>query len=80
MVKLGTKIGLSSFYCPQTDGQPKLFQRLVEQILWYIVAPSQNDWDDVLVQVEFALNVTVYSAYGQSSIQSGVWTRTLLTH
>ena len=39
MVKSGAKVGLFSSYYQQTDRQSGGFQILVEQILWYIVAP-----------------------------------------
>ena len=49
MAKLGTKVGLSSSYHLQTYGQSERFHRSVEQIFWCTKAPSQDDWQDVLV-------------------------------
>ena len=66
MAKLGTKVGLSSLYYLQADGQLERSHRYVEQILQYIVAFLQDNWDDMLVQAESALNETVHSAHGLS--------------
>ena len=54
--RLGTKFRMSTTYHPQTDGQTERVNGVLEDILRHFVGPYQNDWDDLLAPVEFALN------------------------
>jgi hypothetical protein len=51
-----TKQSLSTAYHPQTDGQTERVNRVLEDMLRNYVAASQDDWDDKLPAVEFAIN------------------------
>ena len=47
---------MSTAYRPQTDGQTERVNGVQEDTLRHFVVPYQNDWDDLLAPVEFALN------------------------
>lgn len=53
---LGVKECLSTAYHPQSDGQTERMNRTVEEILRHYVGPHQDDWDERLPGVEFAIN------------------------
>ena len=53
---LGVKQCLSTAYHPQSDGQTERMNRTVEEILRHYVGPRQDDWDERLPGVEFAIN------------------------
>ncbi len=53
---VGTKQSSSTAYHPQTDGQTERVSRVLEDMLRNYVAASQDDWDDKLPAVEFAIN------------------------
>ncbi|GJP69044.1 hypothetical protein CLOP_g25671, partial [Closterium sp. NIES-67] len=57
---LGTKLKMSSAFHPQTDGQTERTNRTLEQILRSFIGPTQDDWDDLLPVVEFAVNNSVH--------------------
>ncbi|GJP57580.1 hypothetical protein CLOP_g20993, partial [Closterium sp. NIES-67] len=57
---LGTKLKMSSAFHPQTDGQTERTNRTLEQMLLSFIGPTQNDWDDLLPVVEFAVNNSVH--------------------
>ena len=65
MTMLGTKQDLSSAFHPQTDGQTERVNRTLEQMLRMFVAPSQDDWDELLPAVEFACNNAVHDSTGE---------------
>ena len=47
---------MSSGYHPETDGLTERANRTVEQILRNYVNDLQNDWDEYLASVQFAIN------------------------
>ena len=53
---IGTELGLSSAYHPQTDGSSERTIRTVEQMLRQCIQPDQKDWVQRLPAVEFAIN------------------------
>ena len=53
---LGTKLGLSTAYHPQTDGQTERVNRTLEQMLRAYVNYRQDNWKELLPMVEFAYN------------------------
>ncbi|GJP33671.1 hypothetical protein CLOM_g18198, partial [Closterium sp. NIES-68] len=57
---LGTKLKMSSAFHPQTDGQTERTNRTLEQMLRSFIGPTQDDWDDLLPVVEFAVNNSVH--------------------
>ncbi|GJP48756.1 hypothetical protein CLOM_g8031 [Closterium sp. NIES-68] len=60
--KLGTKLKMSSAFHPQTDGQTERTNRTLEQMLRSFISPMQDDWDELLPLVEFAVNNSVHDS------------------
>ena len=56
MSYLGTKLNMSTAFHPQTDGQTERVNRVLEDMLRHFVGPHQNNWDELLPTVEFAIN------------------------
>ncbi|CAI7798149.1 unnamed protein product [Closterium sp. NIES-54] len=59
---LGTKLKMSSAFHPQTDGQTERSNRTLEQMLRSFISPTQDDWDELLPVVEFAVNNSVHES------------------
>jgi transposase InsO family protein len=59
---LGVKIKLSTVYHPQTNGQIKRMNQILEQYLRCTVNYQQDDWTDLLSLAEFAYNNTLHSS------------------
>ncbi|GJP70425.1 hypothetical protein CLOP_g1368, partial [Closterium sp. NIES-67] len=57
---LGTKLKMSSAFHPQMDGQTERTNRTLEQMLRSFIGPTQDNWDDLLPVVEFAVNNSVH--------------------
>ncbi len=53
---VGTKHRKSTAYHPQTDGQTERMNRVLEDMLRHYVSPRQDNWDDLLAPLEFAVN------------------------
>ena len=66
---LGIKLGLSTAYHPQTDGQTERINQEVEQYLRHFVNERQNDWSSLLPTAEFALNNRVNASTGKSPFE-----------
>ena len=56
MSYLGTKLSMYTAFHPQTDGQTERVNRVLEDMLRHFVGPHQDDWDQLLPTVEFAIN------------------------
>jgi len=56
---LGTKLKFSTAYHPQTDGQTKVVNRSLGNLLRCLVGDSMENWDLLLSRVEFAYNSSV---------------------
>ncbi|PKU77925.1 ATP-dependent DNA helicase RecG [Dendrobium catenatum] len=54
--RMSTHIQLSSAYHPQTDGQTKVVNRTLGNLLRCLVQEHPKLWDDILCQAEFAFN------------------------
>ena len=54
--KMGTDLTFSSTYHPQTDGQTKVVNRSLGNLLRILVTEHHNQWDHILPQAEFAYN------------------------
>ncbi len=61
---LGTKLKFSTSFHPETDGQTERANRTLEEVLRAFVHPRQDDWEDHLPLVEFAINNSVSPATG----------------
>jgi hypothetical protein len=58
-VLLDTRTVMSFSFYPQTDGQTKRVNQILETYLRYFVSVGLNDWDTLLSRVEFAHNAAV---------------------
>ena len=63
---LGVKLAMSTSFHPQTDGQTEIMNRLLEQTLRFYVGYKQDDWDEHLAAVQFAVNNAVQASTGHS--------------
>jgi len=61
-----TKLGRSTAYHPQTDGQTERMNRLLQEILRAYVSQRHDDWDKRLAAAEFAINNSPSASSGQS--------------
>ncbi|GJP69601.1 hypothetical protein CLOP_g593 [Closterium sp. NIES-67] len=64
MSLLGTKLLMSSAYHPQTDGQTKCLNQIVEQLLRAACKDDVSKWDLHLPVLEFAYNNATHAATG----------------
>lgn len=62
----GTKLGMSSAYHPQSDGQTEAMNRIVEQYLRAFVHQNPATWGRFLVWAEWSYNTSVHSATGKT--------------
>jgi len=54
--RLGMQWKLSTAFHPQTDGQTERMNRTVEDMLRHFVTPTITNWDELLVNAQFAIN------------------------
>jgi len=54
--KLGTNLSFISTYHPQTDGQTKVVNKSLGDLLRILVIEHHSQWDQILPQAEFAYN------------------------
>jgi hypothetical protein len=59
---LGIKLGLSTAYHPQTDGQTERVNQELEQYLRIFTCERQDDWDAILPLAEFQYNNRVHAS------------------
>jgi hypothetical protein len=64
--KLGTNLSFNSSYHPQMDGQKKVINRSLGDLLRSLVTEHHSQWDNILPQVEFAYNDSINISIGQS--------------
>ena len=67
---LSTKVNLSSAYHPESDGQSKRVNQVLEQYLHCTLNYQQDNWVDLLPSAEFAYNNSVHSSTGHSPFYS----------
>ncbi len=63
---LGIKAKLSTAYHPQTDGQTKRVNQILEESLRFFVNYHQDDWSNWLPLAQFSYNATPHESTGQS--------------
>ncbi len=69
MKKIGANLSLISPYHPQIDGQTKVVNRSLGNILRSLVYQNPKQWDLALAQVEFAYNDTPNQSTRMSPFQ-----------
>src|SRR5690242_14550059 len=60
---------MSTAYHPQTDGQVERLNRTVEEALRAYVNHRQDDWDELLTPIEFAINNSKQKSTGYSPFE-----------
>jgi hypothetical protein len=63
---LGTNLDMSTTDHPETDGQTKCANRVVEDILRSYCAEHPDSWCETLPRVEFTMNNAVHASTGMS--------------
>ena len=53
---MDTKLNFSTAYHPQMDGQTKIVNQVLEDMLWMYVRDHPNKWEYYFHLVEFAYN------------------------
>ncbi|XP_026380121.1 uncharacterized protein LOC113274914 [Papaver somniferum] len=64
-----TRLNFSSAYHPQSDGQTKVVNRSLGDILRCMVGDNPKSWDQKLCQAEFAFNRSVNRSLGMSPFE-----------
>ena len=65
--KLGANLAFSSAYHPQSDGQTKVVNRSLGNLLRTLTKQHGQVWDLIIGQVEYAYNDLVNRSTGKSS-------------
>ncbi|GKE73146.1 RNA-directed DNA polymerase [Tanacetum coccineum] len=76
--RLGSKLQFSSSHYPQTDGQTKVFNRSLGNLLRSLIGDNAKQWDLILLQAEFAYNRSVNCTTCKSLFEV-VYGRNLIT-
>jgi hypothetical protein len=75
---LGTKVIRSSAYCPQTDGQTKRVNQILEDMLRACVIHFDKSWDKCLALAEFSYNNSYQASFKMAPFEA-LYGRRLLT-
>jgi len=67
---LGTQLNLSTAYHPETNGQTKRVNQVLEDMLRMYVMDNQTQWERCLPLVEFAYNNSYHSSIGMPPYQA----------
>jgi RNase H-like domain found in reverse transcriptase/Reverse transcriptase (RNA-dependent DNA polymerase)/Integrase zinc binding domain/Chromo (CHRromatin Organisation MOdifier) domain/Integrase core domain/Aspartyl protease/Eukaryotic translation initiation factor 3 subunit G len=54
--QLNIRVGMSTAFHPQTDGQTERMNRTLEEVLRHYINPSHTSWETLLPWAEFAVN------------------------
>ena len=65
---VGARQAMSTPFYPETDGQTKRVNRVLEDMLRRYVSPILDDWDQHLACAEFAINNADHRSTGTSPI------------
>ena len=63
---MGTTLGMSTSYHPQTDGQTERVNRVLNEALRSFVDATQTDWDRYLPSLQFAYNTAKHTSTGET--------------
>ncbi len=66
---MGTKLSFNTTFHPQTNGQIKRANGVLNQYLRYYVGANQKDWGEHLVLTEFCYNSTTHLTTKMSSFE-----------
>ena len=66
VLAMGTTLGMSSSYHPQTDGQTERVNRVLKEALRAYADALQTNWDRLLPSLQFAYNTAVHSSTGET--------------
>jgi len=66
---LGTNLPFISSYHPQIDGQTEVVNTSLENLLRILVTEHHSQWDQMLLQIEFAYNDSPKKITGNSPFQ-----------
>ncbi len=67
--RMGSELKMSTSFRPQTDGQTKRVNLVIQKFLRNYVAADQQDWVDHLELAEFCYNNSKHSAIGSTPFQ-----------
>ncbi|GBG70050.1 hypothetical protein CBR_g4878 [Chara braunii] len=67
--QMGTKLQMTSGNRPESNGQAKQMNRVVQHLLRHYIKPSQDDWDEKLPLVASLYNNVVHSTTGMTPNQ-----------
>ena len=67
---IGAQLNFSSAYHPETDGQTKRVNQVLEDMLRMYVMDRQTHWEDYLYLVEFSYNNGYHSSIGMAPFQA----------
>ena len=67
---LETQLNFSTSYHPQTDGQTKKVNYLVDDLLYMYCMDHQYKWEEYLPLVEFAFNNSHYASLGMEPFEA----------
>ncbi|KAA0053470.1 reverse transcriptase [Cucumis melo var. makuwa] len=77
---LGTSLNISSSYHPQTDGQTKRFNYMLEEYLRHFVNARQKNWVQLLDVAQFCFNAQTSSSTGRSPFEIVSGRQPILPH
>ena len=61
--RLQCRLAMSTAFHPESDGQTERTNRVLEEYLRSFVAPTQDDWDDLLPMAELAINNSLQASH-----------------